>query len=122
MRRLTRKGKLIHNIKTELNSSKPNIENIISYVDDYEKDNISTIQHLKKDKIYDLKRINGGLKQTIDAHGPITKTLIGSASKRIYGALLTNTNKSVKYKFSYKWFLIWLASFLIIIGGFLIIK
>jgi len=33
------------------------------------------------------KLINGALKQTINAHGPITKKHIGSATKRILGAL-----------------------------------
>jgi hypothetical protein len=33
------------------------------------------------------KLINGALKQTINAHGPITKERIGSATKRILGAL-----------------------------------
>lgn len=33
------------------------------------------------------KLINGALKQTINAHGPITEKRIGSATKRILGAL-----------------------------------
>ncbi len=94
MKKLTRKNKLTEKIKLELQQSAPKIENIVTYVDDYEQDNINTIANLKKDKIYDIKRINGGLKQTIDAHGPITKLLIGSASKRIHGALLDHKDKS----------------------------
>ena len=116
MKRLTRRNKLADKIKLELTKSTPNIETILTYVDDYEKDNLDTIVRLRKNKEYDVKRINGGLKQTIDAHGPITKILIGSASKRIYGALLDNTDKPIKRKFNYKWFLIWLASFLITLG------
>ncbi|KKN91249.1 hypothetical protein LCGC14_0221170 [marine sediment metagenome] len=34
------------------------------------------------------KMIVGGLRETIRAHGPITKRLIGSAAKRIIGTLL----------------------------------
>ncbi len=34
------------------------------------------------------KKIVGGLRETIRAHGPITKRLIGSAAKRIIGTLL----------------------------------
>jgi len=34
--------------------------------------------------------IMGGLRETIRAHGPITKTLIGSATKRIIGILFAN--------------------------------
>ena len=54
----------------------------------YERDNIKTIGKLKRKTIPNVKRINGALRQTINAHGPITKQFIGSASKRIYGALL----------------------------------
>lgn len=39
------------------------------------------------------KKISGGLKQAINAHGPITKELIGSATKRIYGNLQQNPNE-----------------------------
>ena len=34
-----------------------------------------------------LKVINGAIKSCISAHGPITPNLIGSAGKRIIGAL-----------------------------------
>lgn len=32
--------------------------------------------------------INGGIKQTINDHGPITKELTGSATKRIFGNII----------------------------------
>lgn len=84
----TRKGKLKDKISYELDKPNPDIEVILTYVDDYEKANLDTITKLKKGKTIELNRINGGLKQCINAHGPITKELIGSAGKRIYGALL----------------------------------
>ena len=87
----TRRGKLEENIRLELDKPNPSLENILNHVDTYEKDNLATIEKLKKDKIYDTKRINGALKQTINAHGPITKLLIGSATKRIYGSLIDHT-------------------------------
>ncbi len=90
----TRKGKLEAKLKAELASSKPSLENMLKFVDDYEKDNLSTIKNLKRDKSVDTKRINGALHSTIKAHGPITKLLIGSATKRIYGALLENKPKT----------------------------
>jgi len=89
----SRRGKLELGLKGELPIEYPNIENILSLVDSYEKDNLDTIDKLKRDKSLELKRINGALKQTIDAHGPITKVLIGSSSKRIYGALLASQPK-----------------------------
>lgn len=91
----TRLGKLTDKIQNELNNEKPNIENILKHIDDYEKANLETIEKLKKEKLIDTKRINGALKQTINAHGPITKILIGSATKRIYGSLLEPSKKTL---------------------------
>lgn len=88
----TRRGKLEAKLKLELATPSPKIETILKCIDDYEKDNLSTIEKLKKNKLYSTKRISGALKQTITAHGPITKLLIGSATKRIYGALLDTAN------------------------------
>jgi len=84
----TRRGKLEERIKNELLNDNPKVESILQYVDEYEKDNLETIEKLKKVKLVDTKKINGALKQTINAHGAITKVLIGSATKRIYGALI----------------------------------
>jgi len=89
----TRKGRLEQKIKEELGKENPNIEKILNSVDDYEKDNLDTIDKLKREKRADLNKINGALKQTINAHGPITKTLIGSASKRVYGSIMANPNE-----------------------------
>ena len=58
--------------------------------DEYEKDNLASIEKLKRERHLETKRISGALKQTINAHGPITKQFIGSATKRIHGALLSN--------------------------------
>jgi len=96
----TRKGKLEHKIRLEITTKKPNIDKILQAIDEYEKDNENTIEKLKKGKKVELNRINGALKQSINAHGPITKELIGSASKRIHGALLSNPNEEENKKFS----------------------
>lgn len=48
----------------------------------------------KKTKRQQLNSIIvGGLRDTIRAHGPITKLLIGSAAKRILGILLAKEKK-----------------------------
>lgn len=39
------------------------------------------------------KIIVGGLRDTIKHHGPITRTLIGSAAKRIVGVLLAKRKR-----------------------------
>ena len=91
---ITRKGKLKKNIEGELKKTVPNINIILEFVDDYEKSNLDTIDNLRRDKLITIKKINGALKQTINAHGVITKLLIGSASKRIYGMLLENKKES----------------------------
>lgn len=89
----TRRGKLVASIKLELDKATPDMDNIIKCIDEYEKDNLETIEKLRKVKLVDTKRINGALKQTIKAHGPVTMLLIGSATKRIYGSLLEPTPK-----------------------------
>jgi len=92
----TRKGRLVNKIKTELEEEDVKLDKIIEAVDDYEKDNLDTITKMKKGKKVELNKINGALRQTIHAHGPITKVLIGSASKRILGALIVNPNNEKK--------------------------
>jgi hypothetical protein len=92
----TRRGNLKSNLEYKLLNKKigsSEIDLILTMVDAYEKDNLDTIDKLKREKKIELNRINGALRQTIDAHGDITKILIGSASKRIYGALLVNNTK-----------------------------
>ena len=95
----TRRGKLEDKIRIEIlqtiNTDKTLIDMILQHVDEYEKDNLATIEKLKKEKQVDTKKINGALKQTINAHGPITKVLIGSATKRIYGALLETPKPNI---------------------------
>jgi hypothetical protein len=103
---VTRRGKLeskISVILTGLANPELEVGKILDAVDDFESANLATIDKLKKKKQVDSKRINGALKQTINAHGPITKLLIGSASKRIYGSMLTDEQE--KEKISIKGFL-----------------
>lgn len=99
---VTRRGKLENKITIELSKIDPKVGNVLDAVDDFEKDNIATIDKLKKKKQIDTKRITGALRQTINAHGPITKLLIGSCTKRVYGALLTNENEKVESRYSIK--------------------
>ena len=102
----TRRGKLKNNLETKLLNKtvgSSEIETILNIVDEYENDNLDTIEKLKRDKKVELNKINGALKQSINAHGAITKILIGSASKRIYGALLDNQPKHTLLKKLIKW-------------------
>lgn len=102
----TRRGKLKTNLETKLLNKtvgSSEIETILNIVDEYENDNLDTIEKLKRDKKVELNKINGALKQSINAHGPITKILIGSASKRIYGALLDNQPKQTLLEKLIKW-------------------
>ena len=98
----TREHKLKNKIINELNNN-PDINNIMKYIHDYEKDNLETIDKLRREKIIETKKINGALRQTINAHGSITKELIGSATKRIYGSLLDSNRKLSKFKRFLKW-------------------
>jgi len=86
----TRRGKLKNKLESLLKDkiNQEEILKILNFVDEYETDNLNTIEKLRKSKTITLNKIHGGLKQAINAHGPITKVLIGSAGKRIYGSLL----------------------------------
>jgi hypothetical protein len=91
----TRSGKLRNKLSNNFLNKKltdKDIDDLISVIENYEKVNLSSIDKLKKDKAIESKRISGALKQTINAHGVITKELIGSATKRIMGALLADNN------------------------------
>lgn len=90
---VTREGSLKHNLRYELASQNPDLEKILGHIKQYEKNNLETIEKLKREKQVETKKISGALKNTIHAHGPITAVLIGSATKRIYGSLLADTKK-----------------------------
>jgi len=72
----TRNGRLKYKIQYELKQEEPNIDIILQHIEQYEKDNLETIDKLKRKRVLDTKRINGGLRQAINVHGPITKVLI----------------------------------------------
>lgn len=93
----TRRGKLIDKLKNDIKIPAKSIEEVLRLIDGYEKNNLDAISKLKKDRLFETKRISGALKQTINAHGPITNILIGSATKRIYGALLSNGSKTYNH-------------------------
>lgn len=97
----TRKDKLRHKLITIIGPDNNElVREIISSIDEYEKNNLDTIEKLKRSKKITTNAINGGLKQAINAHGPITKDLIGSASKRIFGSLLTAEKENKKISIS----------------------
>lgn len=95
---------MVDGLSVVITGDTSNVDKIMELVDVYEQDNLDTIDKCKRDKRLELIKINGALKQTIDAHGPITKVLIGSASKRIHGALLVERNtEKPKPKISFRY-------------------
>lgn len=99
----TRRGKLHDKINTELAKNEVNIDVILNYVDQYEKDNLETIEKLKRLRTLETKKINGAIKQFLNVHPTLTKILIGSLAKRIYGSLLTDKKKYNKIQKFGKW-------------------
>jgi len=83
-----RPTKLALRITEELNKTTPNVDNIIEFFKSFEDIDKKTFEKLKRSKKIEMDKINGALRQCINAHGPITKELIGSASKRIWGSML----------------------------------
>ena len=84
----SRTDRLRDDISDELKQDKPSLNNIIKSVNEFEDDNINTINKLMRKKKATMNKINGALRQSIDAHPIITKELVGSVGKRIYGSLL----------------------------------
>jgi|AntRauMFilla1563_2_1112583.scaffolds.fasta_scaffold00263_11 hypothetical protein len=102
MRYKSREEKLKDAIELELNKPEPTINNMVNIVNKYETVNLKTIEKLKKTKRIYTNGISGALKQVINAHGPITKNLLGSATKRIYGSLISvERDKITKIKIKY---------------------
>ena len=92
----TRKNKLRQQLEFILKQGYPSqieLDFLVLAFDEYQKDNLDSIEKLKRERHFETKRISGALKQTINAHGPITSQFIGSATKRIHGALLSNIKK-----------------------------
>jgi hypothetical protein len=72
-------------------------------VDEYQKANLASIEKLKRERHLETKKISGAIKQFLNAHPTLTKMLIGSLTKRIYGALLTDKKKYNKIQQFGKW-------------------
>ena len=89
----TRSGKLENTIKYELAKAEPDLNVIMDCVYEYEKSNLATIEKLKRDKKVETNRINGAIKNFLNAHPVLTKELIGSLTKRIYGSILSDEKK-----------------------------
>lgn len=83
----SRREKLINRVKSEISKKNPNYEQIGTIIDDYEAANLKRIKKLEVHRKATANKINGALRQSIHAHGPITNNLIGSATKRILGAI-----------------------------------
>lgn len=79
------------------------IDEMLEVYEEYQKENLKNIKKLKRNKNLEIRKISGALKQTINVHGPITKVLIGSASKRIYGSFLENKQKKCMFLIFKTW-------------------
>lgn len=120
MKYKTREEKLRNAIEDELSRKKPSVDNIVEVVKNYENVNLKTIDKLQRKKKAYTKRINGALKQSINSHGPITRNLMGSATKRIYGSLI-ELEKENNRKINIKSFIVGVISTLVIGGLILVI-
>lgn len=116
----SRKDILKEKVNEELKSNTPNIKVILEAVDDYESNNLKSIEKYKKKKKITTNKINGALKQTILAHGSINNVLIGSATKRIHGALLESEEEE-SAKFSVRDIMIGLVLGTIIYHGVILL-
>jgi hypothetical protein len=85
-------NKLKSEIQELLDKGELTNDGIIGLFKKYEISNLNYIKKLNKRRSFEHNKIKGALKQTINAHGAIDMKLIGSATKRISGALITDEN------------------------------
>ncbi len=77
-----KRNKLASRLTEELKKDKPTIENLLKIFDSFENNDTILVDKLKREKKIEMGRIHGALRQTINAHGPITKQFLSSASKK----------------------------------------
>ncbi len=91
-------NKLKSKIQELLDKGELTSDEIINVFMKYEDINIKSIEKLNKERVVERNRIKGALRQTINVHGAIDMKLIGSATKRISGALITTIESKTKIK------------------------
>lgn len=75
------RNELLHILGSDSDNTEKT-ELLLKLFDNCYKDKVATTEYS-----YHLKRIIGALKNTINAHGPITIDIVPSAAKRILGAI-----------------------------------
>ena len=91
---LTRRDKLESNLRDRFTNITDNdIKYICDLFEDYEKNNLKTIEILKREKKVEIRKINGAIKQFLNVHPKLTYDLINSLGKRVYGAILSDKKK-----------------------------
>jgi ribosomal 50S subunit-associated protein YjgA (DUF615 family) len=78
------------------------VDKVLEIFYKFEMDNLAAIQKLNREKDVTMNKINGAIKQFLHAHPILTKELIGSLSKRIYGSLLV-PKKQGFFRRLFKW-------------------
>lgn len=71
-------------------------ELIIKTFEQYEKVNLKKIEELHRDRVITERKISGALRDTFNVHPKFNRDLIGSATKRIYGAIAMPKAKEKK--------------------------
>jgi hypothetical protein len=84
----SRKEKLKEEIGWALTEDKPSVNKLLEIFFKFEKNNLDTIKKLNKEKDVTIRKISGAVKQFLHSHPVLTKQLIPSLSKRVYGSLL----------------------------------
>jgi len=98
----SRREILKEEISRALTENNPSVDKLLEIFLKFEKDNLDTIKKFNKDKDVTIRKINGAIKQFLHAHSVLTKRLIPSLSKRIYGSLLVPKKKGFIQKL-FKW-------------------
>jgi len=102
IKNLTRRGRLESELKSKFTNkgiTNDDIKVICDLFDYYENNNLQTIDKLRKEKKIEMRRINGAIKQFLNVHPILTKELVSSLGKRIYGAILSDKKEKTIVKY-----------------------
>jgi hypothetical protein len=98
----SKRERLKDEIKQALEKKEPSADKLLEIFYKFEKDNLATIKKLNKEKDITIRKINGAIKQFLHSHPVLTRQLIPSLSKRVYGSLLVPKKEGFLKKL-FKW-------------------
>ena len=100
---MIKRFKLCRSIKKVMNDPNATVEDYVAVFEIYEKNNLRKLTKQTLVSKPTANMVSGAIKSCISAHGPITSQLIGSATKRIMGAIGQKPKPTIIQKIRKLW-------------------